>query len=246
MHPQKSKNPSVHVLDQPNGAFRENIQNWSGFLSLNSSKRLGLGRVTSAVCFHDCFISVSSQNLCPAIMETRVSGDSGVFLHNGNLGSSQQSGTMSSLQATLYLSLRFISLSLREKSTRKETLYLELLIFILAFRNIMNTENVKKKLILFINVPSIATSSEKIQDIGITTMPMSHLSYFNHVLICTCHGWEFCIKKKTVFTFCPYEHTWIEKSAFDRNSIQWMSHVCMCFQAHIAVPLEHTYLADGE
>lgn len=50
-------------------------------------------------------------------------------------------------------------------------------------------------------------------------MPMSHLSYFNHVLICTCHGWEFCIEKKK--QCLPSAH---------KNTLYWK--VCLWQKQH--------------
>lgn len=163
MHMEKGSNLSIHVLDQPNGLFRENIQKSSGFLS-------------SAVCFHDRFISVSTQNLCPAIMETRISGDSGAFLRSSSLVSSQRSDTMSSLQPTLYLSiLRFISFLFHtERNTpRKKETDLELLIVILALRNIMGTLMSRKS--QFYQYSKYRNLIWPKEDVGITRKPMSHV-----------------------------------------------------------------------
>lgn len=45
------------------------------------------------------------------------------------------------------------------------------------------------------------------------------------------------------FTFCPAR--FIDKLAFKHSINILIMSVCV-FQAHTAVPLEHTYLADGE
>lgn len=152
MHSEKGSNPSIHVLDQPNGVFRENIQKWSGFLPLISSeikiRKSHFRRLFPWLLYFSLYPKLVSSN--------NGNTDLGGF---GSVSSQQQPRFITAVWYNVFITadtvpvdpaLHFISLSPGEKFTRKET-DLELLICILAFRNIMGTLMSRKSSFLSIS-----------------------------------------------------------------------------------------------